>query len=125
MVKRETQQPTKRPDVIRTIEKSTDSIEETVQKVKKLVKRHCRDTREPLNFFRLIIDPHDFSKTVENMLHVSFLIRDDVLSLSVDKGGNLLIKPTTHEQEAQSKKTGLKGQNVIDLNMQQWKVRIY
>jgi len=69
--------------------KDEDSVERTVRKIKKLITCYCKETRKPLDFFQLILHPHDFGRTIRNMLYISFLIKDGVVKL---KNGILSFK---------------------------------
>ena len=40
-----------------------------------LVERYRGNESSPLDYFEFVIDPTSFAKTVENMFHVSFLIK--------------------------------------------------
>lgn len=126
-MKRDAQAPMKRPEAIVNATTEDHSVEETVQKIRRLISEHCKATGAPIDFFRLILHPERFGKTVENMLHVSFLVRDGIMKMMVDEGGNLVIEPTTKEMRAQAKRSGQKGnvQNVIGMNVAQWRVGVF
>lgn len=79
---------TKRPENVQAVAKVEDGVEETVQKIKALVSRYYKSGNSPLDFFKLILNPNDFGRTVENTLHVSFLVRDGYLKLV--KGSSLI-----------------------------------
>ena len=40
-----------------------------------LVDRYRKEECSPMDYFEFVIDPDSFAKTVENMFHVSFLIK--------------------------------------------------
>lgn len=61
--------------------KDEDSVERTVRKIKKLIICYCKEAEKPLDFFQLILHPHDFGKTIRNMLYISFLVKDGVVKL--------------------------------------------
>lgn len=85
---RDAQVPTKRPENVQAVSKVEDGVEETVQKIKALVSHYYKINTGPLDFFKLILNPDNFGRTVENMLHVSFLVRDGYFSLV--KGCNIV-----------------------------------
>jgi hypothetical protein len=39
-----------------------------------------------VNLFRFIINPDDFAQSVENMFHLSFLIRDGECAMEIEDG---------------------------------------
>jgi len=48
---------------------------------------------KPLCYFSFVIDPDYFASTVENMFHVSFLVKQRVLKLSIDNRGLPILSP--------------------------------
>jgi len=68
--------------------KDEDSVEQTVKKIRKLIASHCKETHKPLDIFQLILHPHDFGKTIRNLLYISFLVKDGVVKL---RKGTLLL----------------------------------
>ncbi|XP_012541413.1 non-structural maintenance of chromosomes element 4 homolog A [Monomorium pharaonis] len=100
-----------------------DSVERTVRKIKKLITCHCKETGKPLDFFQLILHPHDFGRTIRNMLYISFLVKDGVVELKKDNK-TLTVEPCRKETNTQRNRSGdrLGIQSVISLNMEQWKM---
>lgn len=78
---RETQAAIKRPENVVTVDKEEESLEQTV-KIKGFIARYYKAHREPIDFFKLILHPRDFGKTIENMLQISFLVRDGHVKIS-------------------------------------------
>lgn len=75
--------PIKREENIREEENST-------KRIRKLYETLSKKKTVPL--FQFIIDPNSFSKTVENLFHISFLIKEEkaVLIENEEKENNLL-----------------------------------
>lgn len=69
------------------IAEETDAEEAsvTVQKIRKLIAQYFNVNQMPLDYFQLILDPNDFGKTIENILHVAFLVRDGYIKLFTGK----------------------------------------
>lgn len=70
--------------------KDEDSVERIVRKIRKLIAIYCKENHKPLDFFQLVLHPHDFGRVVRNILYVSFLVKDGVVKLK--KGIPLLYK---------------------------------
>ena len=52
-----------------------DGTEKMVEKAMGcLVRQFKKNGRQPVDYFQFILDPESFSKTIENMFHVSFLV---------------------------------------------------
>ncbi|KAF7414225.1 hypothetical protein HZH68_002714 [Vespula germanica] len=114
---KEAQAIMKSPENVVVVNKDEESVEETVDKIKKFIKHYYKINQKPLDFYCLILDPNDFGKTIENMLYVSFLIRDD-------NTGILVIQLCSKEMIMQKKQVGthINIQNIMSLNMEQWKI---
>lgn len=78
---REAQVQIKRPDNIVAAEKEEESLEQTV-KIKEFISKYYRTHRKPLDFFKLVLHPNDFGKTIQNILQISFLVRDGKVKIS-------------------------------------------
>lgn len=78
---KETQAQIKRPDNVVTIEKEEEGPEETV-KMKEFISKYYKIYRKPLDFFKLILHPNDFGKTIQNILQISFLVRDGKIKIT-------------------------------------------
>ena len=119
---RETQAAIKRPENVVTVDKEEESLEQTV-KMKGFITRYYKSHREPIDFFKLILHPRDFGKTIENMLQISFLVRDGQVKISKDSSGILVVQPCSKDTTAQIKAGKVPSiQNVMYLTMEQWRV---
>ncbi|KAG7210412.1 hypothetical protein KM043_011944 [Ampulex compressa] len=121
---KEGQVQVKNPEKIMAINKEEKSVEETVDKIRRIITRYCKTHHKPLDFFRLILHPTDFGKTVENILYTSFLVRDGNVKLIKNESGVLVIQLSSKEMISQAKKAekSINIQNVMTLNMEQWRV---
>lgn len=52
-----------------------------------ILDRNNLSDNEGISFFKFAINPHSFGQTVENLFHLSFLLRDDMLGIDVDSMG--------------------------------------
>ncbi|XP_003702968.3 SMC5-SMC6 complex kleisin component Non-SMC element 1 isoform X1 [Megachile rotundata] len=121
-VVREAQAEIKRPENVVAVDKEEGDLEQTVR-MKDFISRYYKTHRKPVDFFKLVLHPNDFGKTIENILQVSFLVRDGMVKLTKDDSNLLVVQPCTKEMIAQTKTEKYPNiQNVIYLNMEQWKV---
>lgn len=67
------------------VDKVEDSVEQTVLEIKKIIGHYQKQHKQPLDFFTLVLHPTDFGRTIENILHVSFLIRDGYIKFTTGK----------------------------------------
>ncbi|KAJ7400426.1 Arginyl-tRNA--protein transferase 1 [Pitangus sulphuratus] len=59
------------------------------------------DPDSPISFFDFVIDPNSFARTVENMFHVSFLIRDGLAEIRLDDDKLPIIGMWAHSMTVQ------------------------
>lgn len=130
--------------------KDEDSVERTVRKIRKLITCYCKEAGKPLDFFQLILHPHDFGRTIRNMLYISFLVKDGVVKLKkgiyllvvvlsfflliyyqnliiiifISDHKNLIVEPCRKEANVQEKQSSNKIgiQNITSLEIKQWRV---
>ncbi|KAK2580509.1 hypothetical protein KPH14_006244 [Odynerus spinipes] len=121
---REAQAQMKSPENVTVPDKEEESVEETVYKIKKFIRHYYKINQKPLDFYCLILHPHDFGKTIENMLYISFLVRDGIIKLVKDNSGMLAIQLCSKEATIQRKQVGasVNIQNIMSLNIAQWKI---
>ena len=63
-----------------------DGTEKMVEKAMGcLVRQFKKNGRQPVDYFQFIHDPKSFSKTIENMIHVSFLVNIRLPSIPFPK----------------------------------------
>lgn len=81
----------------------------------------------PISFYRLIVDPHSYARTVENLFYVSFLIHDNRIRLEPQGEDDFMIylmdeqeegKEAVHEEDGTSL---AKRQAILSMSMKQWR----
>lgn len=84
---KEAQAPTRRPENVNTLDKvaDIDSVEKTVCEIRNIIIQHQKQHKLALDFFSLVLHPTDFGRTIENILHVSFLVRDGYIKFTTGK----------------------------------------
>lgn len=102
------------------------------------------DLEEPVNVFKLLVNPHSFAQTVENFFFLAFLIKDGMVSLLTVDGEPcvgeffldirilkwfILTNFTTEACEpmtAEDAAAGMaKQQGVWQIDMEMWQVRVF
>ncbi|NXY51284.1 NSE4A protein, partial [Ceuthmochares aereus] len=65
-----------------------EATEKEVERILGLLLTHFKNDRKyaeaPISFFDLVIDPNSFARSMENIFHVSFIIRDGLARLKLD-----------------------------------------
>ncbi|KAH7915182.1 Nse4 C-terminal-domain-containing protein [Hygrophoropsis aurantiaca] len=109
----------RKPQEIREedIQRSDNETTTNVKKIEKII----NDLGEPVNIFRLVINPNDFAQSVENIFHLSFLVRDGHCSFEIGEDGEPVVwaceAPVLDDYSA-----GLtKQQMMVEFDMATWK----
>ncbi|KAM3606153.1 uncharacterized protein V6R79_011619 [Siganus canaliculatus] len=98
-----------------------EATEKEVERVLGYLKRYYQDDPTlPISYYEFIIDPNSFSRTVENIFHTSFLIRDGHARMYLDESRLPCIAPV-EEDEAENGGSGSRKQCVVSLNPKMWK----
>jgi len=98
-------------------EQKTDRLVNSTRKL--LETAYRQGGKKPVNYFQFVIDPESFGNTVENMFHVSFLVKQRVCRLSVDDKIDLpVLEPMLGRAEGEEERS--KNQAVISISYQDW-----
>ncbi|NWI14429.1 EID3 inhibitor, partial [Crypturellus soui] len=105
-----------------------EATEKEVERILRLLQTHFKNDRKyeftdmPISFFDLVIDPNSFARTVENIFHVSFIIRDGLAHVKLDEDKLPIIEPVEHREGREEDRSNLaRNQAVISLSHQEWK----
>ncbi|XP_010002297.1 PREDICTED: non-structural maintenance of chromosomes element 4 homolog A [Chaetura pelagica] len=112
------------PAQLKKMEEShQEATEKEVERILGLLQTHFKnDPDTPISFFDLVIDPNSFARTVENIFHVSFIIRDGFARIKLDEDKLAIIEPSKdNERKADHRSAGARNQVVIALSHQEWK----
>lgn len=106
--------------ILQETETSDNLTDRIVQKIyKQLVMEWKNNGKKPINFFKFVLHPDNFGTSIENMFHVSFLIKENKAGISICPDIELpVIEPISSKQ---NKEEGVKYQVVMNINMNDWK----
>ena len=88
-----------------------------------LVLKFRENNNQPINYFEFVINPQCFGTSVENMFHVSFLIKEGKCGISIcPDTGAPLIRPLSAKQleKLQRENNDMRNQVVLSFNMGDW-----
>ncbi|XP_033335992.1 SMC5-SMC6 complex kleisin component Non-SMC element 1 isoform X2 [Megalopta genalis] len=111
----------RRPENVEVVDKEEEGLEQTV-KMKAFITRQFKTNHKPLDFFKLVLHPSNFGKTIENILQISFLVRDGKIQVTKDSSGILVVQPCTKDTMRTTTGQTSNIQNIVYLNMDQWKM---
>ncbi|XP_045710216.1 non-structural maintenance of chromosomes element 4 homolog A isoform X1 [Phyllostomus hastatus] len=113
------------PEQLKRMEEShQEATEKEVERILGLLQTYFReDPNTPMSFFDFVIDPHSFPRTVENIFHVSFIVRDGFARIKLDQDRLPIIEPVniSEENEGIDQNTQIRNQGIIALSYHDWK----
>ncbi|XP_067417449.1 non-structural maintenance of chromosomes element 4 homolog A [Emydura macquarii macquarii] len=112
------------PAQLKKMEEShQEATEKEVERILGLLQTYFKeDPNIPISFFDFVIDPNSFARTVENIFHVSFIIRDGFARIKLDQDRLPVIEPSHEEDGRENDQTAqVRNQTVISLSYQDWK----
>ncbi|KAF7983272.1 hypothetical protein HWV62_22912 [Athelia sp. TMB] len=80
-IARSENETTKNVAQVKFVSQESISFADSMWQLTKLLE----DQGEPINMFQFIINPDDFAQSVENLFHLSFLIRDGTCAMELDE----------------------------------------
>ncbi|KAK0453786.1 Nse4 C-terminal-domain-containing protein [Armillaria borealis] len=72
-----------------------------------------------VNLFRFVVNPHDFAQTVENIFHLSFLIREGKACLEF-QDGEPMIYPCSEEDASERDENAPRRQLIMEFDHATW-----
>ncbi|GAB5578843.1 non-structural maintenance of chromosomes element 4 homolog A isoform X1 [Prionailurus iriomotensis] len=112
------------PDQLSEMEEShQEATEKEVERILGLLQTYFReDPDTPMSFFDFVVDPHSFPRTVENIFHVSFIIRDGFARIKLDQDRLPIIEPVNINEESEGidQNTQIRNQGIIALSYRDW-----
>ncbi|GBP38182.1 EP300-interacting inhibitor of differentiation 3 [Eumeta japonica] len=110
----------KRPETVSKLNKQ-DEGSELVSSVHRFISKAYKQSGQPLSYFHVVLDPTSFAKTVENIYHISFLVRDGLASVNVDDSTGLpFLTPQAKSDSQQSRDLAEENQFIVSIDMQRW-----
>ncbi|XP_012575823.1 PREDICTED: EP300-interacting inhibitor of differentiation 3 isoform X1 [Condylura cristata] len=114
------------PTKLRKLEVNSnqEATEKEVERILGLLQMYFQKYPDtPVSYFEFVIDPKSFSRTVENIFYVSFIIRDGFARIRLDQDRLPILEPTHTNQVGEGSDLGYHGrkQGVISLSLQDWK----
>ncbi|KAL4641293.1 hypothetical protein GN956_G11477 [Arapaima gigas] len=124
-VERQRKVPTKEtmrimPTQLKKMEESQqEATEKEVERIMGYLQSyHADDPKTPISYYEFVTDPTSFSRTVENIFHVSFLIRDGLAKIYLDQNKLPCIAPVP---EGEAGGSSNRQQCVISISPHTWK----
>ncbi|XP_076308104.1 non-structural maintenance of chromosomes element 4 homolog A-like isoform X2 [Tachypleus tridentatus] len=98
-----------------------ETTTEEVERLFALLQRlYNRNDRQPVCYFQFVVNPQSFNQTVENIFHVSFLIKDGVAELSLNEDQLPVIAPVK-ERSDENPVFEKSNQFVMSITMENWR----
>ncbi|XP_007533102.2 EP300-interacting inhibitor of differentiation 3 [Erinaceus europaeus] len=101
-----------------------EATEKEVERILGLLQTYFRKYPDtPVSYFEFVIDPTSFSRTVENIFYVSFIIRDGFARIRLDQDRLPILEPIDIDQMGEGSDFSFhsRKQGIISLSLQDWK----
>ncbi|XP_067380793.1 non-structural maintenance of chromosomes element 4 homolog A isoform X1 [Channa argus] len=110
------------PTQLKKMEEShQEATEKEVERILGYLKTYYQDDpTSPISYYEFVIDPNSFSRTVENIFHTSFLIRDGLARMYLDNDKLPCIAPV-EEGEVEAGGSCSRKQCIISISPKTWK----
>lgn len=110
------------PTMLKKMDEShQEATEKEVERILGYLKSYYHDDpTTPISYYEFVIDPSSYSRTVENMFHTSFLIRDGLARMYLDDSKLPCIGPV-EEESMEAGTSTMRKQCVIKMNLKMWK----
>ncbi|KAM4598850.1 non-structural maintenance of chromosomes element 4 homolog A isoform 1-T3 [Fundulus diaphanus] len=108
------------------LKKMEESQEEATEKEVERILGHLKsyyqeDPSTPISYYEFVIDPNSFSRTVENIFHTSFLIRDGLARLYLDEDDKLPYIEQVEEVEEEAPSSVSRKQCLVSISQKTWR----
>ncbi|XP_038593149.1 non-structural maintenance of chromosomes element 4 homolog A [Micropterus salmoides] len=98
-----------------------EATEKEVERILGYLKSYYQDDpTSPISYYEFVIDPNSFSRTVENIFHTSFLIRDGLARMYLDNAELPCIAPV-EEGEVEAGGSCSRKQCIVSISPKTWK----
>ncbi|XP_063222270.1 non-structural maintenance of chromosomes element 4 homolog A-like isoform X2 [Bacillus rossius redtenbacheri] len=98
-----------------------DGLDATLKKIRQtLGSVYRQNNNRSIRFMKFVIDPQSFSRSIENIFHVSFLVRDGVVRVDKDDDGEIVISPVPTNLRIDSSDMESRRQFIFNLSMPMW-----
>ncbi|XP_036980875.1 non-structural maintenance of chromosomes element 4 homolog A [Acanthopagrus latus] len=98
-----------------------EATEKEVERILGYLKSYYQDDpTSPISYYEFVIDPSSFSRTVENIFHTSFLIRDGLARMYLDNAKLPCIAPV-EEGEVEAGGSQSRKQCIVSFSPKIWK----
>ncbi|TDH01111.1 hypothetical protein EPR50_G00176880 [Perca flavescens] len=110
------------PTQLKKMEDSNqEATEKEVERILGYLKSYYQDDpTSPISYYEFVIDPNSFSRTVENIFHMSFLIRDGLARMYLDNDKLPCIAPV-EEGEVDTGGSYSRKQCIVSISPKLWK----
>jgi hypothetical protein len=106
-------------------ENDENSTVSEIERIYELVKKYCKKLKGPICFYQFVINKDSFSRTIENIFYVSFLVKDGYVRMYLDASKLPVIEPVSDDRsydanDSNKAKSTSNIQSMVSINKKQW-----
>ena len=80
--------------------------------------------KKPVNYFKFVLNPDCFGTSIENMFHVSFLVKEGKADADISVCGETGLPFITPKSKKKDEEEEKKNQVVMNINMHDWSLLV-
>ncbi|CAD7077414.1 unnamed protein product [Hermetia illucens] len=92
------------PEDVKKVEPESQSGKNLNIFLSKIAKVFITNKKQPIPYYKVIIDPADFMQTIDNAFQVAFLVSNGSAVIEEDEDGMPVVRPVLDKSESNSKK---------------------
>ncbi|CAD7077416.1 unnamed protein product [Hermetia illucens] len=106
-----------KPEDVKKLESETRTGKNLNIFLTKFVKVFIANKKQPIPYYKVIIDPADFMQTLENAFQVAFLVSNGSAVIEEDEDGMPVVRPVFDKSENNSKKVPVQAVSNITMKI--------
>ncbi|XP_055373416.1 non-structural maintenance of chromosomes element 4 homolog A [Condylostylus longicornis] len=117
-----------RPENLSQIEKRDGNLENMNVIYRRILEIYSNNKSQPIPYYKLVIDPHNFMNTVHNAFRVAFLARDKSVKIWKEDDGFPYLQPLNKAEKSSASNDTIQAictlnLNIVDEMIQKYKIK--
>eukprot|EP00794_Sanderia_malayensis_P005389 gene5389-6062_t len=109
------------PEEISKVEEQEEATTKEVERIYSVLRKVTKEGTQAIGLFEFITDPASFGATVENLFHLSFLVKDGKARIDLDENEQPTVCKSDPYHESHCKEIVVQKQIIMPLSIEDWK----